>query len=156
MLIGQRHRFVTEFAEALYRDNRAPLHLVIDEADEFAPQNPLPETKRMLHHVDRIVRRGRVRGFRVMLITQRPAVLHKNVLTQANALIAMRLTAPQDRKAMQAWVEGKATPARRARCSHRWRGCSAVKAGCGRRSWACSRGPVPEDHDVRQRPHAGR
>jgi ABC-type dipeptide/oligopeptide/nickel transport system ATPase component len=106
MLIGDRHRFMTEFAEALYRDNRTPLYLVIDEADEFAPQNPLPETKRMLHHVDRIVRRGRVRGFRITLITQRPAVLHKNVLTQSNALIAMRLTAPQDRKALQAWVEG--------------------------------------------------
>jgi uncharacterized protein len=108
MLIGQRHRFVTDFAEAIYTDNRMPLHLVIDEADEFCPQNPMPETKRMLHHVDRIVRKGRVRGFRVMLITQRPAVLHKNVLTQANTLIAMRLTAPQDRKAMQAWVEGQA------------------------------------------------
>lgn len=108
MLIGQRHRFMTDFAEALYRENRAPLHLVIDEADEFAPQNPLPETKRMLHHVDRIVRRGRVRGFRVMLITQRPAVLHKNVLTQANSLIAMRLTAPQDRAAIKAWIEGQA------------------------------------------------
>jgi len=108
MLIGERHRFVTDFAEALYRDNRSPLHLVIDEADEFAPQQPLPETKRMLHHVDRIVRRGRIRGFRVMLITQRPAVLHKNVLTQANSLIAMRLTAPQDRKAIQAWIEGQA------------------------------------------------
>jgi hypothetical protein len=108
MLIGQRHRFVTDFAETLYRDNRAPLHLVIDEADEFCPQNQMPETKRMLHHVDRIVRRGRIRGFRVMLITQRPAVLHKNVLTQANTLIAMRLTAPQDRKAILAWVEGQA------------------------------------------------
>jgi hypothetical protein len=107
MLIGQRHRFVTDFAESLYRDNRTPLHLVIDEADEFCPQNPMPETKRMLHHVDRIVRRGRVRGFRVMLITQRPAVLHKNVLTQANTLIAMRLTAPQDRNAVKAWVDGQ-------------------------------------------------
>jgi hypothetical protein len=112
MLIGQRHRFATDFAEALYRDNRSPLHLVIDEADEFAPQNPLPETRRMLHHFDRIVRRGRVRGFRVMLITQRPAVLHKNVLTQANALIALRLTAPQDRAALQAWVEGNADAAK--------------------------------------------
>jgi hypothetical protein len=108
MLIGQRHRFVTDFAEALYRENRSPLHLVLDEADEMAPQNPLPETKRMLHHVDRIVRRGRVRGFRVMLITQRPAVLHKNVLTQANTLIAMRLTAPQDRNAIKAWIDGQA------------------------------------------------
>lgn len=108
MLIGDRHRFMTDFAEALHQHNRAPLNLVIDEADEFAPQNPLPETKRMLHQIDRIVRRGRVRGFRVMMITQRPAVLHKNVLTQANALIAMRLTAPQDRKALEEWIKGQA------------------------------------------------
>lgn len=108
LLIGQRQRFVTDFAEAIYRENRSPLHLVIDEADEFCPQNPLPETKRLLHHVDRIVRRGRVRGFRVMMLTQRPATLHKNVLTQANALIAMRLTAPQDRNAIMDWVKGQA------------------------------------------------
>lgn len=106
LLIGDRHRFVERFTDALYRANRVPLHLVIDEADEFAPQNPLPETRRMLHHVDRIVRRGRIRGFRVMMITQRPAVLHKNVLTQVNTLVALRLTAPQDRKAIEAWVEG--------------------------------------------------
>lgn len=111
MLIGQRHRFMTDFAEALYRWNKLPLHLVIDEADEFAPQQPLPETRRMLHQIDRIVRRGRVRGFRVMLITQRPAVLHKNVLSQANTLIAMRLTAPQDRMAVNVWVEGQADKA---------------------------------------------
>jgi hypothetical protein len=112
MLIGQRQRFATDFAEALYRHNHTPLHLVIDEADEFMPQNPLPESRRMLHHFDRIVRRGRVRGFRVVLITQRPAVLHKNVLTQANALVALRLTAPQDRAALQAWVEGNADAAK--------------------------------------------
>lgn len=108
MLIGERHRFVTDFADHLYRLNRSPLHLVVDEADEFMPQNPLPETRRMLHHMDRIVRRGRIRGFRVMMVTQRPAVLHKNVLSQANTLIALRLTAPQDRKAIEAWVEGNA------------------------------------------------
>lgn len=108
MLIGERHRFVEQFSDALYRSNRAPLYLIVDEADEFMPQNPLPETRRMLHHMDRIVRRGRIKGFRVMMITQRPAVLHKNVLTQANALIAMRLTSPQDRKAIEAWVEGNA------------------------------------------------
>jgi hypothetical protein len=111
MLIGQRHRFVTEFAEAIYRENKTPLHLIIDEADEFIPQNPLPETKRLLHHIDRIIRRGRIRGFRVMMITQRPAVIHKNALTQANTLVVMRLTAPQDRKAIQAWIDGNADAA---------------------------------------------
>ena len=108
MLIGERHRWAEDFFAELYRLNNKPLHLIIDEADEFAPQNPLPETKRMLHQVDRIVRRGRSKGFRVMLITQRPAVLHKNVLTQANSLVAMRLTAPQDRKAIEEWIKGQA------------------------------------------------
>jgi DNA helicase HerA-like ATPase len=46
MLIGQRHRFVTDFAEAIYRENKTPLHLIIDEADEFIPQNPLPRSAR--------------------------------------------------------------------------------------------------------------
>ncbi len=72
------------------------------------PQRPLPDTKVMLNRVDRIVRRGRIKGFRVMLISQRPAVLHKDVLTQANTLCALRLTGPQDRKALQEWIRGQA------------------------------------------------
>lgn len=107
-LLGARHRFMEAFAEALYRHNRSPLHLVVDEADEFAPQSPLPETRRMLGMIDRIIRRGRIRGFRAILIAQRPAVLHKNVLTQANTLVAMRLTSPQDRKAIEEWIKGQA------------------------------------------------
>lgn len=109
-LMGQKRRFVTEFAQTLHRRNRVPLHLIIDEADEFAPQRPLPETRRMLHEIDRLVRRGRIKGFRIMFITQRPAVLHKDILTQANTLIAMRLTAPQDRGAIEAWIKGQADP----------------------------------------------
>lgn len=105
---GQKHRFLTAFAATLYIKNRAPLHLIIDEADEVAPQNPLPDSRQMLHEFDRIVRRGRARGFRIMLISQRPAVLHKNVLTQASTLVAMRLPAPQDRKAIEEWVKGQA------------------------------------------------
>src|SRR5204863_8895466 len=52
--------------------------------------------------------RGRVRGCRPWLITQRPASLHKSVLSQANTLIAMQLTAPQDRAALGDWIEGQA------------------------------------------------
>jgi len=106
-MIGERHRFMTDFLGALYRFNKRPLHLVCDEADEIAPQNPLPEHRRLLHATDRIVRRGRVKGFRVMLITQRPAVLHKNVLTQAAALVAMRVMAPQDRRPIEDWIKGQ-------------------------------------------------
>jgi hypothetical protein len=42
------------------------------------------------------------------LITQRPAVLSKDVLSQADMLIAMKLTASQDRDAIGAWIEGQA------------------------------------------------
>src|SRR5262245_10554250 len=58
--------------------------------------------------MEQIVRRGRVRGFRPWLITQRPAELHKSVLSQAATLVAMQLTAPQDRDAIGAWIEGQA------------------------------------------------
>lgn len=107
LLIGEQRQFMAEFAEKIFQLNRKPLHLVIDEADIFAPQNPQKGDEKMLHRVDRIVRRGRIRGFRVTLITQRPAVLHKNVLTQANVLISMRMTAPQDRKALEEWIKGQ-------------------------------------------------
>jgi len=101
-----RTRFMRDFAGALYRKSRRAFHLILDEADEFAPQQALPDQKAMLGEIDRIVRRGRARGFRVTLITQRPAVLHKNVMAQCNTLIAMRLTSPQDRRAVEDWVKG--------------------------------------------------
>jgi hypothetical protein len=37
---GEQVRFMTDFAEQLYHRNRNPLHLVLDEADAFAPQRP--------------------------------------------------------------------------------------------------------------------
>lgn len=105
---GQAVRFLTDFFEALYARNRGALHLVLDEADMMAPQNPLPETRRLQGVVNKIVRRGRIKGFRPMMITQRPQVIDKSVLSQVDTLIAMRLTSPQDRKAILEWVKGHA------------------------------------------------
>jgi hypothetical protein len=105
---GEKHRFLTAFLETLYQKNRAPLHLIVDEADEVSPQNPMPEERRLSGIFDRIVRRGRIRGFRPLMITQRPAVLHKNVLSQIGTLVVLKLTSPQDRKAIDGWVAGNA------------------------------------------------
>ena len=57
---------------------------------------------------DRIARRGRNFGFRLISITQRPAKLNKDVLTQLSTLIALGVTSPQDRDAIKAWVDGNA------------------------------------------------
>jgi len=103
-----RRVFMTTFAEALYEANTEPLHLVLDEADLWAPQRAQPKGQALLGRIEEIVRRGRVRGFVPWLITQRPAVLHKDVLSQADVLISMKLTASQDRDAVGRWIEGQA------------------------------------------------
>jgi uncharacterized protein DUF87/helicase HerA-like protein len=110
---GEQVRFMTDFAERLYHRNRQPLQLVLDEADAFAPQRPQKGQERMLGAVEDLVRRGRARGIGVTLVTQRSAVLNKDVLTQAEVLIALRTIAPQDRDAIDAWIKVHGTPAQR-------------------------------------------
>ena len=103
-----RRGFMTAFTEALYAANTEPLHLVLDEADLWAPQRAQPDGYDLLQRMEEIVRRGRVRGFVPWLITQRPAVLHKDVLSQADVLVSMKLTSSQDREAIGRWIEGQA------------------------------------------------
>ena len=81
---------------------------MLDEADLWAPQRAQPDGFDLLQRVEEIVRRGRVRGFVPWLITQRPAVLHKDVLSQADILVSMKLTSSQDREAIGRWIEGQA------------------------------------------------
>lgn len=97
-------RFATDFLERLYHRNRDPLHLVVDEADLLAPQRIPPGGERLLGAMDDVVRRGRVRGLGVTLITQRPAVLNKDVLGQAEVLVALRMTGVRDVQAIDEWV----------------------------------------------------
>lgn len=100
-------RFMLAFLEALYRKATGePFHLIFDEADLWAPQRAFEPQLQSL--MENIVRRGRVKGFIPWLITQRPAVLSKDILSQADGLIAMKLTSSQDRSALQAWIEGQA------------------------------------------------
>lgn len=111
--------FCTAFLENFYRLKareafRTPVMLFVDEADAIAPQKPQRGEERMLGAIEDIVRRGRQRGIGCTLVTQRSAVLNKNVLTQAQVMIAMRTIAPQDLAAMDAWIEVHGTPKERA------------------------------------------
>jgi hypothetical protein len=111
-------RFVADFLERLYRakaTHREALLLVVDEADGYAPQRPGPEQTRTLGALESIVRRGRIRGLGAVLITQRAAVLNKNVLTQVEVLMILQTTGPQDRAAIEQWIEGNGTTEERAR-----------------------------------------
>lgn len=110
--VRQRDRFAEAFFDTLYREwPRGPLTLVIDEADAFAPQRPMPEQRVMASRLEQIVRRGRVRGFRPWMITQRPAVLNKDVLGMVATMICLQITLPHDQDAVERWVRGHADPA---------------------------------------------
>lgn len=102
---GEQRHFVTDFAEEIYRINKEPLHLILDEADLFIPQHGRKEEARMVGAFEDIVRRGRARGIGCSLVTQRPAVIHKDVLTQVSVLIALRMLGPQDRHAVEDWIK---------------------------------------------------
>lgn len=105
-------RFMLAFLTALYKGTEnSPVHLIFDEADMWAPQVLLEkdgDSARLLGMMETVIRRGRVKGFVPWLITQRPAVLSKNVLSQIDGIIAMKLTSSQDRDAIGLWVEGQA------------------------------------------------
>lgn len=105
----ERVQFFTDFADGILRKNRGPLHLVIDEAHLFAPQGKtMGAAGDMLTAANNMVSLGRSRGLRIILITQRPAKLHKDSLTQVETLVALRLIAPQDRGAVEEWIKDNA------------------------------------------------
>lgn len=99
-------KIVSAFLNELYRLNRAERHVYIEESDLWAPQRPIGQDEAFcLSAVDNFVRRGGNHNFGCTLITQRSAVLNKDILTQSDCLIILRTLAPQDKKAIQSWVE---------------------------------------------------
>lgn len=101
---GASHRFLAAFLETLYRLNREPIHLLADEADDYAPQKPFGDEARVLGAMEDVVRRGRKKGIGCTMITQRPAVLNKNVLTQADMLVCLGMNHPRDIGAIEEWI----------------------------------------------------
>ena len=112
LTIKERTQFFTAFAETLLRINRGPLSLILDEAHLVCPQSRPGDAAgtRMLDAANNLVSLGRGIGLRIILISQRPAKLHKDSLTQAETLIVLRLIAPQDRRAVEDWIGEWADP----------------------------------------------
>lgn len=65
--------------------------------------------RRALGVGDRIVRRARVKGIGVTLITQRPAVISKNVLSQVDGVFFLQVSAPHDLEAVDSWMKPAVT-----------------------------------------------
>lgn len=98
-------RFVSAFADQLFRRNSEALHLFCEEAHEFAPERPFKGEEEMLGRMIRLQKLGRSSGIGMTCITQRPASLNKNITTQSEILIAHRIIGPQDRNAIDEWIK---------------------------------------------------
>jgi hypothetical protein len=88
------------FRRRLLRTNQGPAHAGHRRGPPLRAAGPGEPTRRsgaMLHAANNLVSLGRGIGLRIVLISQRPAKLHKDSLTQVETLVAMRLIAPQDR-----------------------------------------------------------
>ncbi|MBN1194942.1 MAG: DUF87 domain-containing protein [Methanomicrobiaceae archaeon] len=89
---------VIKLATVLYdiaTEQRKPYLLIVEEADKFIPQS-----KDSIKKIEEISRRGRKRGLGLLVATQRPAIVTKNVLSQCNNQIIGKLSIENDLKAV--------------------------------------------------------
>jgi uncharacterized protein len=106
--VADRTRFFIDFAATTFRVTRGIRYLVIDEVHNFAPQGKVldPLAGQMLHWANRLASEGLGRGVIMLTASQRPQKVHKDFVTSAETLIAMRAIHPLDRNAIKDWIDG--------------------------------------------------
>lgn len=109
-----QRRFVLGLMRALRRKPKGNFHLIVDEADEFAPQTaPDDFGFQLAEQMAWVAKRGRLAGFVLTAVTQRPADITKAVLSQVQTIIAHQLIAPQDQKAIDDYLKANGDAATR-------------------------------------------
>ena len=91
---------VRDLCERLLQINTTPRHVFIEEAQLLIPQTVRPDWYAASDAVGQLVLTGGNFGLGVTLITQRPATVNKDALTQIEILVGLRMVGAQDRKAM--------------------------------------------------------
>ncbi len=105
---AEQRRFVEAFAIALHKlkkANRSPVLVVWEECQDFVPQRVMGDQARMVGAMERLIKQGRNFGVGTALISQRPQAVNKDVLNQTEVLVVLQTTGPQERKAIDGWVE---------------------------------------------------
>jgi DNA-binding transcriptional ArsR family regulator len=96
------------FLDFLYRtltERRTPYLLILEESDKFIPQYG-----ERVPIFDEVARRGRKRGLGLMICSQRPSLVDKNVLSQcANQLIG-KLIIQNDLQSVAQFFPGRGLP----------------------------------------------
>ena len=84
---------------------RTPYLVIVEEADRFMPQNG-----ERLPIFGEIARRGRKRGIGLMVCTQRPSLVDKNILSQCGNQLIGKLVIKNDLQAVAQFFSGHELP----------------------------------------------
>ena len=103
---GQRTfaRALLEELLHLQRREAQPMHVVLEEAQRWAPQRVVRGCEPLLGAAEDLIKLGRNFGIGATLISQRPQSVHKDVLSQTEMLVAFQITEPHARRAVDDWV----------------------------------------------------
>ena len=110
MIDSEINKFCTAFGDRFFqrmKGSPAPVHLFLEECQEFLPQNIMKGEERKLHVFQRIAKQGRNFGIGVSLISQRPQEINKKALNMSEVMLAFQMTGPQERKAIELWISDK-------------------------------------------------
>ena len=97
------NRMGTALFELRKVDKIPPMMLVVEEAHNFCPQQGQVACSKIFRT---IASDGRKFGLGLMVITQRAAKIDKNVLSQCNTQIILKVTNPNDLNAIASSIEG--------------------------------------------------
>ncbi len=100
--------YVYRALEVLYNveeERRSPYLVIMEESDKFAAQVVRPK----INPVEEISVRGRKRGIGLLVATQRPANISKNVLAQCSYGFVGKLSIDNDLQAVSVLFEGRKT-----------------------------------------------
>jgi uncharacterized protein len=77
------------------RQSRKPTIIVVDEAHNFCPADPVgPVQEASVERLIQIARFGRRYGLGLLLSTEWPSMLHRQVLSECDNLVMMRMSSP--------------------------------------------------------------
>ena len=93
---------------SLYKEisrRKTPYLVVLEEADRFAPQSG-----EKVKIFEEVARRGRKRGLGLMVCTQRPSLVDKNILSQCSNQLIGRLVIKNDLQSVSQFFPGRGLP----------------------------------------------
>jgi hypothetical protein len=99
---------VGAFLTSLYREvsnRREPYLVILEEADKFVPQHG-----ERLQIFEEIARRGRKRGLGLVVCSQRPSLVDKNILSQCSNQLVGRLLIQNDLRSVSQFFPGRGLP----------------------------------------------